>query len=77
MFFIPKNVSLKIEECEIQIDAYDWFSNINNSNCHNGAAIYAETYLNGRSYLTKVKDFQEHTCCNIEMSDKTSLHMFI
>ena len=25
----PKNVLLKIEECEIQIDGYDCFSNIN------------------------------------------------
>ena len=33
VFFItktlPKNVLLKIEECEIQIDGYDCFSNIN------------------------------------------------
>ena len=32
---LPKNVLLKIEECEIQID-YDWFSNINNANCNRG-----------------------------------------
>ena len=70
-----KNISLKIEECEIQTDAFDCFSNISNSNCHKGTAIYTKTYLNGRSYLTKVKDFQEHACCKIEASDKTSLHM--
>ena len=32
-------------------------------------------YLNARSYLTNVKDFQEHACCKIELSDKTSLHI--
>ena len=32
-------------------------------------------YLNDRSYLTNVKDFQEHACFKIEMSDKTSLHI--
>ena len=71
---LPKNVSLKIE-CEIQIDGYDCFSNINNSNCHRVVAIYTKRHLNARSYLTNVKDFQEHTCCKIELSDKTSLHI--
>ena len=71
---LPKNVLLKIE-CEIQIDGYDCFSNINNSNCHRVAAIYTKRYLNARSYLTNVKDFQEHMCCKIELSDKTSLHI--
>ena len=69
-----KNVLLKIE-CEIQIDGYDCFSNINNSNCHRGVAIYTKRYLNARSYLTNVKDFQEHACRKIELSDKTSLHI--
>ena len=32
-------------------------------------------YLNARSYLTNVKDFQEHACRKIELSDKTSLHI--
>ena len=72
---LPKNVLLKIEECEIQIDGYDCFSNINNSNCHRGVAIYTKRYLNARSYLTNVKDFQEHACRKIELSDKTSLHI--
>ena len=72
---LPKNVLLKIEQCEIQIDGYDSFSNIINSNSHRGAAIYSKRYLNARSYLTKVKDFPEHACCKIEMSDKTSLHI--
>ena len=31
---LPKNVLVKIEECEFQIDWYDCFSNINNSNLH-------------------------------------------
>ena len=38
----PKNVLLKIEECEIQIDGYDCFSNINNYNCQRGVAIYTK-----------------------------------
>ena len=37
---LPKNVLLKIEECEIQIDGYDCFSNINNSNCHREVLIF-------------------------------------
>ena len=44
-------------------------------NCHKGVAIYTKRYLNSRSYLTNVKDFQEHACCKIELSDKTSLHI--
>ena len=72
---LPKNVLLKIEEREIQIDGYDCYSNINNSNCHKGVAIYTKTCLNARSYLTNVKDFQEHACCKIGLSDKTSLHI--
>ena len=72
---LPKNVLLKIKECEIQIDGYNCFSNINNSNCYRGVAIYTKRYLNARSYLTNVKDFQEHICCKIELSDKTSLHI--
>ena len=72
---LPKNVLLKIKECEIQIDGYNCFSNINNSNCYRGVAIYTKRYLNARSYLTTVKDFQEHICCKIELSDKTSLHI--
>ena len=35
----PKNVLLKIEECNIQIDGFGCFSNINNCNCHRGVAI--------------------------------------
>ena len=70
-----KNVSLEIEEYEIQIDGHDCFSNTNNSNCHRGVAIYTKRYLNARSYLTKVKYFQEHAYCKIKMSDKTSLHI--
>ena len=66
---------MKIEECEIQTDGYDCFSNINNSNCNRGVAIYAKKYLNDRSYLTNVKDFQEHASFKLEMSDKTSLHI--
>ena len=72
---LPKNVSLEIEEYEIQIDDYDLFSNISNSNYHRGVATYTKRHLNARSYLTNVKDFQEHACCKIEMSDKTSLHI--
>ena len=60
---LPKNKLLKIEEREIQIVGYDCFSNINNFNCHRGAAIYTKRYLNARSYLTNMKDFQEHACC--------------
>ena len=71
----PKNVLLKIEECKIQIDGYYCFSNINNSNCHRSVAIYTKRYLNAKSYFTKVKDFQEHACCKVEMSHKTSLHI--
>ena len=37
--------------------------------------FHTKRYLNARSYLTKVKDFQEHACCKIEMSNKTSLHI--
>ena len=44
-------------------------------NCHKGVAIYTKRYLNSRSYLTNVKDFQEHACCKIELSEKTSLHI--
>ena len=72
---LPKNVLLKIEECGIQIDGYDCFSNLNNSNCHRGFAIYTKKYLNARSYLTNVKDFQEHACCKTEWSDK-ALYIF-
>ena len=54
---LPKNILLKIEECEIQIDVYDCFLNTNNSNCHRGVAIYAKRYLNAGSYLTNLKDF--------------------
>ena len=72
---LPKNVLFKIEECEIQIDGYDCYSSINNSNCHKGVAIYTKTYLNARSYLKNVKDFQEHACRKIELSDKTFLHI--
>ena len=72
---MPKNVLLKIEECEIEKDDYDCFSKINNSNCHRGVAIYTKRYLNARSYLAKVKYFQEYACRKIDMSDKTSLHI--
>ena len=70
-----ENVLLKIGECEIQIDGYNCFSNINNSNCNRGAAIYTKRYLNAKSYSANVKDFQEHACCKTELSDKTSLHI--
>ena len=50
-----KNVLLKTEECEIQIDGYDCFLNINNFNCRRGVAIYTKRYLNARSYLKKLK----------------------
>ena len=40
-----------------------------------GVAIYTKRYLNARSYLTNVKDFEEHACRKIEMSDKTSLYI--
>ena len=56
-------------------DSNRWFSNIINSNCHRGVAIYTKRYLNARSYLSNVKDFQKHPCCKIEWSDKTSLHI--
>ena len=72
---LSKNVLLKIEECEIQIDVFDCFSNINNSNCHRGVAIYIKRYLKARNYLKKVKTFKEHACYEIELSDKTSLHI--
>ena len=55
---LPKNVSLEIEEYEIQIDGYDFFSNISNSNCHRGVSIYTKKHLNARSYLTNLKDFR-------------------
>ena len=46
---------MKTEECEIQIDGYDCFSNVNNFNCYRGVNIYTKRYLNARSYLKKVK----------------------
>ena len=72
---LPKNVLLKIEEYKIQIDGYGCFSNINNSNCYRVVSIYTERYLYAKSYLSNVKDFQEHACCKIKMSDRTSLHI--
>ena len=42
---------------------------------HKGVAIYTKRYLNSRSYLTNLKDFQEHACYKIEFSDKTSLYI--
>ena len=42
---------------------------------YRGVAIYTKRYLNARSYLTNVKDFEEHACRKIEMSDKTSLYI--
>ena len=50
MYFVlpklgPKNVLLKIDECEIQTDGFECFSNINNCNCHRGVAIYTEKIL--------------------------------
>ena len=72
---LPKNVFLKTEECKIQIDGYYCFSNISNSNCHRGVAIYTKRYLNAKCYLTTVKDFQEHTCWKMELNYKTSLHI--
>ena len=72
---LAKNVLLKTEECKMQLDGYDCFSNINNSNCHRDVAIYTKRYLNARSYLTNAKDFKEHACCKIEFDDKTSLYI--
>ena len=63
-----------MEGCKIQIDGYDCFSNINNSSCRRGAAIYTKRYLNARSYLTNLKDFQERACCKMELSEKTSTY---
>ena len=40
----PKNMLLRIGEYKIQIDGYDFFSNINNFNCHGGVAIYTKSY---------------------------------
>ena len=70
---IVKKCFTEIEQCEIEIDGYECFSNINNSNCPRGVAIYTKRYLNARTYLIKEKDLQEHAFCKVEMRDKTSL----
>ena len=49
---LSKTFLQKIEGCGIQIDGYDCFSNVNNSNCRRAAAIYTKRDLNARSYLT-------------------------
>ena len=42
---IPKNASLLVDNCELQIQGFDCFTNNNKSLCHRGVLIYTKKCL--------------------------------
>ena len=57
---IPKNASLLVDNCELQIQGFDCFTNNNKSLCHRGVLIYTKKCLKAVAVNFSELDYQEY-----------------
>ena len=57
---LPKNALLPVDDCELQIQGFDCFTNNNKSMCHIGVLIYTKKCLKAVAVNFSELDYQEY-----------------
>ena len=62
---LPKNVLLPVDDCKLQIQGFDCFTNNNKSMCHTGVSIYTKKCLKAVAVNFSELDYQEYVYCKL------------
>ena len=72
---LPKNTSLPVDDCEVQIQGFDCFTNNNKSLCHRGVLIYTKKCLKAVPVNFKELDYREYAYCKLSYKNSGLLHI--
>ena len=72
---LPKNALLAVDDCELQIQGFDCFTNNNKSMCHRGVLIYTKKCLKAVAINFSELDYQEYVYCKSPSNNSGLLHI--
>ena len=72
---IPKNASLLVDNCELQIQGFDCFTNNNKSLFHRGVLIYTKKCLKAVAVNFSELDYLEYVYCKLSSKNSGLLHI--
>ena len=72
---LPKNALLPVDDCELQIQGFDCFTNNNKSMCHRGVLIYTKKCLKAVAVNFSELDYQEYVYCKLSSKNSGLLHI--
>ena len=72
---LPKNVLLPVDDCKLQIQGFDCFTNNNKSMCHTGVSIYTKKCLKAVAVNFSELDYQEYVYCKLSSKNSGLLHI--
>ena len=72
---LPKKALLSVDDCELQIQGFDCFTNNNNSMCHGGVLIYTRKCLEALTVNFSKRDYQEYVHCKLSSKNSGLLHI--
>ena len=72
---LPKNALLPVDECELQIQGFDCFTNNKKSMCHIGVLIYTKKCLKAVAGSFSKLHYQEYVYCKLSSKNSGLLHI--
>ena len=72
---LPKNALLPVDDCDLQIQGFDCFTNSNKSMCHRGVLIYTKTCLKAVAVNFSELDYREYVYCKLSPKNSGLLHI--
>ena len=72
---LPKNALLPVDDCELQIQGFDCFTNSNKTMCHRGVLIYIKKCLKAVAVNFSELDYQEYVYCKLSSKNSGLLHL--
>ena len=72
---LSKNGLLPVDDCELQIQDFDCFTNNNKSMCHRGALISTKTCLKAVAVNFIELDYREYVYCKLSPKNSGLLHV--
>ena len=70
-----KNALLPVDDCELQIQGFDCFTNNNKSMCHRGVLIYTKKCLKAVAVNFSELDYLEYVYCKLSSKNSGLLHI--
>ena len=72
---LPKNRSLAVDDCKLQIQGFDCFKNNNKSQYHSGVLIYTKKRLKAVAIKFTEPDYREYVYCKLSFKKNGLLHI--